>query len=182
VIITDINGNKMKLDGATASIQHVSYEHHEIHAGSHYFYEGYTELDDTDTADFGVQTPDTTKWTHLVWEILAQAQVTFEIYEGADIAFDGTDLTAYNNNRNSSNTSNWENFQMDPTVNSTGTKIAETLVGDATSPNRGLPGGGQRDRELVLKQNTIYLFRITSAANANVVSYMAQWYEHTNVA
>jgi hypothetical protein len=32
---------------------------------------------------------------------------------------------------------------------------------------------------MILKQNTAYLFRITSGADGNNVSWLAEWYEHT---
>lgn len=170
----------IKVDGSTQDLQVVEHEHAEIHGGDHYFYEDYAEIDAAATIDFCIQTPDTTKWSHLVWEIAAQGQFTFEIYEGATITYDGTDLTSYNNDRNSSNVSNWVNFEQDSTVVAPGTRLGGMLLGDAINPVRSMPGGGNRSREVILKQNTNYLFRITSGVNDNNISYLAEWYEHTN--
>jgi len=170
----------INLDSSTQDIQIVEHEHAEIHGGDHYFFENFATVDSAASIGFCVQTPNTAKWTHLTWEIQSQGQIQFEIYENANLTYDGTDLTSYNNDRNSTNTSNWVNFEQDCTVNSVGTKLGQALIGNASNPNRGLPGGGQRNKEIILKQNEDYLFRITSGVNSNTITYLAEWYEHTN--
>ena len=181
IIIQDENGRAAQIDAATWAQVIVSYEHHEIHGGSHYFYQDYVTLGSGADIVFAAQTPDTTKWSHLVWEIEAQGLFIFQIYEGASVTFDGTDITTvFNNNRNSANTSNWVNFEYDPTVISSGTRLGGVQVGDASNPVTGIPGGGDRDREVILKQNTTYLFIIESGVADNVITYRAEWYEHTD--
>lgn len=68
----------------------------------------------------------------------------------------------------------------DCTVNALGIRLSGQSGGDATTPNKGVPGGSIRSNERVLRQNTAYLFRFTSGVNANVLSYNAEWYEHTD--
>jgi len=170
----------IRLDSSTHTMQQIRYEHHEIHAGNHFFYEDFTTLANGNAIDFGIQTPDSTKETHLVWEIAAQGQFTFEFWEDASITFDGSDQlgSVWNNNRNSTGTTNWVNFHVNPTITNVGTALGRALVGDASNPVRGIPGGGKREREIILKQNAVYLFRITSGVNGNVISYLAEWYNH----
>lgn len=168
-----------RMDASTHTIQQIDYEHHEIHGGSHFFIEDFVTLNASDTLDIVAQTPDTTEEIHLVWELQSQKEIEFEIYEDATITYNGTDLTARNNNRRSANTTSLVNFEADPTVTDVGTLIAQLCIGDTTNPNRGIPGGGQRNRELILKRNSNYIFRITSLVNDNCITYLGEWYEHT---
>jgi hypothetical protein len=38
-----------------------------------------------------------------------------------------------------------------------------------------------RDNEIILKQNTKYLLRITSSTAANLTNLQIEFYEHTNI-
>lgn len=66
------------------------------------------------------------------------------------------------------------------TINDLGHRIAGMYGGDATSPARGVPGGGTRESELVLRQNTKYIFRFTGKVNDSILAYNGKWYEHTD--
>ena len=70
--------------------------------------------------------------------------------------------------------------RKDQTVTDVGHRLGGQQAGDSTNANRGIPGGQSRDKELVLRPNTSYIFRFTSAVNGNVLSYNAEWYEHTD--
>ena len=169
----------MSKDKSTLVPIGINYEHHEIHNGSHFFYQNFAELDDGISIDFGILPPANNKETHFVFEIQAQATFTFQYYEASTITWDGTPITALNNDRNSSAVSNWAQFELNPTIVAVGNLLGAALLGNATSPINRIPGGGERDREMILKQNTAYLFRITSGADGNNVSWLAEWYEHT---
>jgi len=169
----------MGRDKSTRAEIAIGYEHHEIHGGSHFFIEDHATLASAATIDFGIQTANSSKHLHIVWDIQSQAEFLFDIYEGSTITFDGADIEAFNNDRNSSNVTNLVQLQMDPTVTAVGTRLGGFDVGTATNPATQIPGAGNRDREIILASNTIYLFRITSAANDNTISYLAEWYEHT---
>lgn len=164
-----------RFDLATHATNTVEYEHHEIHAGSHFFITNFTELGNGATIDFAIETPDTTKFTHMTFEVEGNQELLIQIYEDSDFDADGSAVTPVNNNRNSSNTSTLT-VQSDPTVNSAGTLIEAQQKG--ANRTVGIIG---RNKEIVLKRNTKYLFRITNqTTNDNVVSYNAEWYEHTN--
>lgn len=180
VFITDVNGRRAGIDGATWALNIIDYEHHEIHSGSHFFYSNFSTLNAGDTINFGIQTPDSTRWTHLVWDIQSTLGVRFRAYESASITFNGTDQTAYNSNRNSATANNWVNFELNPTVTALGTQILAQQVGTSTNPVQGLAGNNQREDEIILKQNTVYLFRFIGLNNSTVVSYSARFYQHTN--
>ena len=171
----------LRLDEATNTLQTMSYEHHEIHSGDHYFIGGYTELQDTDTATFFVITPNSTKWAHMLFSLEADALITYGMYETATYAGGGSTLSLINNDRNSDNTSGLTILSAG-TASVAGTLIDSFQTGAATVASKPLTGGrGTRNNEMILKQNTTYRAVITSGADDNTLSYYASWYEHTNV-
>ena len=171
VTTTDISS----LDAATYALNVIEYEHHEIHAGSHYNVCGYTTLGNEAVLNFTVVTPNTTKWTHMSFDITGTGALSVQTFEGATVDTPGSAVTAYNNDRNSSNTSGLT-IRTGDTFTDDGTQIWGAYGGALKTA--GFIG---RDREIILKQNTTYIFRITNAlAQDNVVSYCGEWYEHTN--
>lgn len=163
------------LDGLTDKPTILDYEHHEIHAGSHFFICDYDDsMALNDTIQFVVTTPNTETWLHMTLDFASTLGATFEIYEGASNVVGGTTVTPLNNNRNSTNTS-VATIIKDPTSITTGTRIAGYLAG----ANR-VSGVNSRERELILKQNTTYLFKFTSTANSNTITFCGEWYEHLN--
>lgn len=38
----------------------------------------------------------------------------------------------------------------------------------------------EMENEVILKQNTTYLFRFTSTANSNAITFCGEWYEHVS--
>lgn len=164
-----------RFDTITHAVNMVGYEHHEIHSGSHFFIADYDTLANGVTVDFAVTTPNTTEWTHMTFCIEGSGALSIEIYRDSDYAADGSAITPINNNQNSTNTSGLT-VQSDPTVTSAGTKIFAQYSG----ANR-LSGIIERAREIMLKQNTKYLFRVKNeTALDNIVSWNADWYEHVN--
>jgi len=69
----------------------------------------------------------------------------------------------------------------------TETVLAETTTGTVTTKMTGSEGfkevsGGSasRDREIILKQDTIYLREFISGSDDNVICFRASWHEHEN--
>jgi len=180
IIGIDYLAGNSGIDRATETLQIITYEHHEIHAGSHFYICSFETLDDGDSADFAVTTPNTAKWAHMTFQVEGTSQTEFYIYEGSAVT-GGTATTPLNNDRNSANTSDLT-IAKNPTVNTLGTMIysqSKGLVG-ATPSKADSEGVVTREREIILKQNTTYIFRITSRQDDNIVSYCGEWYEHTN--
>jgi len=164
-----------RLDVSTHTLQTIEYEHHEIHAGSHFYlcdYDSAIQLNET--IEFVVTTPNTTSWSHMTFDFSSILGASLDVYEGSTDVVGGTPVTPFNNNRNSATTSTLTLIK-DPTSITTGTRIAGYLAG----ANR-TGGMQQRDRELILKQNTTYLFRFTSLANSNAISFCGEWYDNIN--
>lgn len=167
---------KSGIDAVTETLQIIKYEHHEIHEGNHYYLEGCTTLDSGNELRVKLVTPDTTKWSHFVWQIQSSNILTTEFYEGASGGMTGgSAVTPINNNRNSVNTSGLTITSGVTTATSDGTLISEACWG-----SRQAGGSISRSDELILKQNETYLRKFISGANSNLVSFKASWYEHTN--
>ena len=133
--VTSNGARKARLDNSTHAAEVIEYEHHEIHSGSHYFVKGYTTLANAAVLDFCVETPDTTKWAHLLFKIQATGELEALVYEGTDADADGSLVTPINNNRNSSNTSALT-IRTGCTINAVGTLISSSKFGDASKASK----------------------------------------------
>ena len=168
------------IDRATETLQTIDYEHHEIHAGSHFYICGFETLADNASLDFALTTPDTTKWAHMTYDVSGTSQTEFYIYEASSVT-GGTATTPLNNDRNSVKTSDLT-IVKNPSVTTLGTMIYSTSRGfaGATPSKADAEGIVTRSREIILKQNTTYIFRVTSRDGDNIINYCGEWYEHTN--
>lgn len=177
--IVDSSGNTITIDEHTMAITNIMHEHHEIHEGNHYFICGFETLASDALADFVVQTPDTTTAVHMVFGVHSTSRLEFYLYESVDAGSDGSAVTPFNNNRNSTNTSSLV-VSKNPTINSLGTLLYSQSKGLAGATPAGADSAGIVDRlkEILLKRNTKYLFRIKSKDNGNIVSYCGEWYEN----
>lgn len=167
-----------RLDATTHTMQMIDYEHHEIHAGSHFFYTDKNTLADTATVVYLITTPNTTAWAHMVFSITGSAITTVDIYEGADR--NGTTAqTVYNSNRNSLTAATTTIHKAISGGTTDGTLIWTRMSGSATQQSR---SGMEMTRgaEKILKQATKYLIRITSGTASNLTNIQLDWYEHTN--
>jgi hypothetical protein len=118
----------------------------------------------------------------MTWTIQATGETVFTVYEDATATTSGaTDITAYNNDRNSTDTTSLTLLQKDGDVSGgAGTQIFTQAVGIADTPTRIRGGADAREREIILKQNSTYRFLIESNSNSNIISVAFEWYEHTN--
>jgi len=178
----DYDSNNSGVDAATEVLNGIDYAHHEIHSGSHYYAYKEATLASTEKLTISVQTPNTTKWGHLLWKLSTSDTAVFDVLEAVTSISGGTAFTVLNNDRNSSNTSG----MTVKTASDEGADTAIAPTGGTEIYAEGLKGGNKvgaasrGDSEIILKQNSLYLFRITSAANSNVCSAVLEWYEHTN--
>jgi hypothetical protein len=171
---------RLRLDQITGSMQVVDYVHHEIHAGSAFNFQEVITLGSGATQDYLITVPDTTKWPHFGYSVEGGAGVTVEIYEGADRT-GTTAQTIVNRNRNSATTATTTLHKGQSGGTTDGTRIVWRKSGTGVSGGRAAGNAGE-GQERVLKRNTKYLLRITSAAASNDVSISLDWYEHTDLA
>ena len=180
--IIDENGNDITTDDATRSLTTIDYSHHEIHAGSHFYVQGFLELNDTDTFYVKIVTPDTDRWSHFLYDIKTTGICTTYFDEDATGGMTGgSSVIPLNNNRNSSTASGMV-FTSNVTIATSYTTRLESDMWGANGFKENIGGGSGRDDELMLKQNTTYLRTFLSGADDNIIQFKASWYEHTNKA
>ncbi len=160
----------------------ITYEHHEVHAGSHYTFNAHdADADVNDTVGVILVTPNTTKWAHMVVNISGALQTEVSIFETTTRGT-GAVLADYNNNRNVSDTSSVIIYAI-ANGGANGTLIFQDHFGiDAGIGINNTSGGGasRGAREWILKQNTSYMITAASLTADNVISMVLSWYEHTN--
>ena len=170
------------IDNATYARTGIDYAHHEVHAGSAYWAANNATLGNGELNTASIVTHNSAKWAHLLLEISSAAVATFEVFEdvtSSDMS-GGAAFTPLNFNRNSTNVSLMtakvgDTVGADQLVPSDGTAIWTESLG-----TRGIVTTRENGSELILKQNTGYLFRITNGANANNCTILLNWYEHTD--
>jgi hypothetical protein len=167
-----------KIDSATHTMQSIDYAHHEIHAGSHFMYSDSVELDTGILQDYLIVTPDTTAWAHMLLDLDASATAKFDLYE--DSTHTSTDAqTVFNNNRNSTDTAGVTIYKATTTDAADGSLLMTFKGGSATNQSKS-PTSARNDTEIILKQDSTYMVRLTSFADNNLCNLRLEWYEHTN--
>ena len=170
-------------DGITKAIMVMPYEHHEIHAGSHYYVEGYTELGNATTYRMKFTTPNTAKKLHLLPIIDAGGILSVEVWKDATGGMaGGTTRTPINNNFVSANVSSAKCVAgITSSATAVGAKIVNHKEGgiSGVGTNRRASGGQfNRENEMILAANKTYYMRLVSGSTGNIVNYHFSWYEH----
>ena len=183
------------IDPTTNAIKELSYEHNEVHAGSHFNLEysvasiGALESPD-DTMTLTFTTPNTTKWVHMMVSATSSSGARFRFIEGgtgAGASPTGS-LAIYNSNRNISKSSGIFDIATIPTPNQMsydatlvtgGTSLIDMYIGADGKGNAFIGGTERGSQEWILKQNTQYQLSIYEADTVPGVIQIS-WYEHTN--
>jgi hypothetical protein len=176
---SDTTWQPLRLDRATNTIQTIDYSHHEIHAGSHFFVTDYQTIGSASSVDWLITTPNTTLWPHLTFEVQGSAITTVVLYEGADRT-GSVALTEQNNDRNSGTAATTTVDRGTAGGTTDGTAIWQSSGGSATGGFRG-GADNRQETEIILKQATKYILRVTSGTNGNICAVKLRWYEHVNL-
>jgi len=169
---------RTRMDSTTHTLQTIDYVHHEIHSGSHYLYTDAVPLNSGGVQNYLITTPDTTRWAHMLFVLDGSAVTQFELYEGADRV--GSVLqTLGNSNRNSANTATITVHKGYAGGTTDGNLIYIYKGGSTTGGSRSA-ASSRNDDEIILKQNTKYILRVTSSTNGNLTNVRLSWYEHVN--
>lgn len=170
---------KFVWDGITNALRTVDYPHHEIHAGSHFFYCDAVTLASAAIQNYLITTSNTTKLAHMLFILDGSSITQFEIYEATDKV--GTTLqTVVNNNRNSVTAATVTVHKDVSGGTIDGTLLFRYKSGSSTNQSKGNSSARSED-EIVLKANTKYIIRVTSGANDNLTNVRFVWYEHINL-
>jgi len=176
-----ISSTKIKparMDASTHSIQTLSYEHHEIHAGSSYFHKEAYGVAKNATIDHLIVTPASSAFAHMVISVEnTTSLVDVYLYKDTITTDDGAVDDIHNRNQNYPDANTTEIYTT-PTTSAVGTMLWSVALG----AGKNLPGGSVRDsEELVLEQNNKYLLRITEPNVApTTVNIAFDFYEHTD--
>ena len=168
------------VDSTTTALKTIDYAHSEVHSGSSYVVCDVQSVSTT-TMKWQITTPNSTKYSHMVFDIECTGEAYVLVTEGSDRT-DGTALVEINRNRVGTPSVAGTIVTRTPTGGATdgATTIMARRVGATGVGNKTLSGGGNRGlNEYVLKPNTKYVVSVTTYA-AVFVSFCVDWYEHTN--
>lgn len=176
--IYDSDGNPVYVDQFTGAIGSIDQEHLQIHNGN-----GYTIADRVLILNGGgvldlLGIVPAATFPHFRQIQVASSGGPFDIdfYEGTTVSANGTEITAYNNNRNSSNTPDLVTYSG-PTVTDDG-DLLETVYVPGTKQTGSL--GSEGSNEWLLKPSTNYMIRITNNTSGGGTSIFVTnifWYE-----
>ncbi len=156
----------------------VASEHHEIHCGDSYELGRIVNLVNGASTDILIIVPnEAVKRFHFIWSLEAEGEATATLYEGATVSANGTALSIFNRERNSSNVDYLGAYHT-PTVTGTGTAIEQHKVGSGNK----VGGSAGRADEWILKNNTTYLLRVANeTAVNNWVDIKCDYYVHPGI-
>lgn len=175
ILATNSDGEtqKVAIDKVTKAIESISPDHTSIHNGETFIFSGMiTGVLDNTTVAYGFKTPASGKVIHLKSpELSATAnKVRNDLYEAPTNAPVGTDLTAFNKNRNSANVSAMQSI--------IGSIVGLDLTGATMIENRQFINTEVKENEWILKPNTFYIRTLTNQTGAACdVSFMETWIE-----
>lgn len=168
--------SNLKIDTLTNSLVGIDYAHHEIHQGNHYTVRRFVSL----TGSGGATPQDDTfvivganKTLHIIIDVSCETEMRFNLYEATTVSGNGTNQTAYDNNRVTANTTDAA-WYRNPTVSTDGTLLDTIYVG------AGKNTGAQVSTRLewILKKSTNYMFRVINlSATGGDFSMRLMYYE-----
>lgn len=169
-----------KLDTIAQILVGIDAVHHEIHEGDNYAIHVHDDLANNEALDIVIRAMnDNAKRMHVVFEAEVEAECEFEVFEDPTyVQGSGAAVTAVNRERNSSNTTDAQNIEVNPTITNPGTLLFATMAGSGKK----IGGRARGLEEIVLKQDASYIFRITNVSGGGDiwVSPQISWYEHSN--
>jgi len=182
--VRSVGSQNINVDASTQALAVLSYEHHEVHSGSHFTFVAYDEdLDNAETIEYLLTAPASPKEIHMVVNVSGAATTLYQLFETSTRTTTDTASTAYNNNRNSTDTATLVIQTHSTTDGADGTQIDASSFGLDTGVGASsiVTGGSERSsQEWILKFATKYLLKVTSNADNNNVTIRLSWYEHTS--
>jgi len=182
-LIHGFNGSKsvpFLADLSTRAQVTIDYGHHEVHNGELFYITDTASLNDGNSRELLFETSDTDEWVHFTFETTGSYETSVYLYE-TTTKTTGTAMTELNHNRNSANAATMV-VTHTPGGAGDGTLIFTAYFGADSGPAAmgGIRGNTRPEAEIVLKQNTKYLLRVTSGTNSNAITTIAAWYEHAD--
>jgi len=163
-------------DALTNTQVGIDYAHYAMHMGEHYFFKNWQDIEGADTVVYVLlRTPESPTRIHAKAAIDSEAEFLIELFEDSTVSADGTPITIFNNDRESTNTSEASVFAA-PTVTDDGSLLWAGKTGTGRNPIGTSPG---LNYEVLPKASTDYLLKITKATSGiHWVDFDFWWYEH----
>lgn len=166
----------------------VDYDHHQLHEGEIFRWSVYvSSLGNGSSKDIRLTVPNITipagqspvgLCPHFRFEVVASDSATAQFYEGVTFSGNGNTRTPVPMERNGTYTPKLA-IGEDPTVDVLGTTLIWQGLLTGTKSSAG--GTDHSVTEFILKNNTSYLFRVTSGGAGNKVLIRFVWYEDLGV-
>jgi hypothetical protein len=154
----------------------IDFPHYMIHIGRAYKLDHVYTLSSGANHDHAFVTPSSgTRYPHLTWLINSSDDLTIYLYEAPTLTL-GSEIAAYNRNRNSANANTTKVYSVDA-VSNVGTEIEANRIGMGSGSHQNQNVGNSLG-EWIFKANTTYLWRVKSNANGNIISASIEWYEY----
>lgn len=163
----------LPLDGRGGRVT-IDYPHHEIHAGNHYIFSYSKALSAGSVMAVAITTPTSSVGhLHFVAGLQASLSGTFVFAQNASLS-GGSALTAWNNDRSSSNTSG-SVIVGTPTVTTYGTAISSVVIGSNDNPTA-VGGFAESRNEFILATSSTYILYFTANATSTFTSLNGSFY------
>lgn len=164
-------------DEDTGGIPVLTTEHAMIHAGKHFFCRDANEIGSGSSVDFMLTTPATGE-IHILPVFDFTAITTISFYAGADR--NGTTLLSRHNNNGLSATAATLLIHRGTSGGTTdGSLLCTYKSGVAAGASTRVGGRTGAAEELILAQNTKFIFRVASSTAGNLTNVIFTWYEVT---
>ena len=178
----------LECDLITHVLKVIDYYHAEVHGGGAFrvFQSvGKNALDISSPLTFHVVTHDSAKWMHLEWKASATTEALLEIFQDDgnashfDVSSGDVEVPTNHNHNLQTDHPSLATIKSAVTVTqaTTDARIFSEYVGLSKSKVSNSTSSRIED---ILKQNTEYLFRLTTIADNNEGDLGLDWYEHTN--
>lgn len=168
--------DEVRIDAVTNSLQCIAYPHHEIHMGDAFVTSRAVTHGAGASPNILIVTPNTTKWAHFFFQVISDDVVSVTFYEAPDYS-GGAALVAYNRNRNSATASG---FTLTSDAADDGAGKGTAIWTFSAGANKTVTLADATRLEFILDQNAKYLLEAVGA-NGDVITFLLDWYEHTDI-
>ena len=148
------------------------FAHAKAHDGEHFYKRDYFTLAGSSTLDVIIYTSN--KTAHMLPQFIGNSgAISVILYSDTNVSNNGTLAPYYNSNFNYNDTNGLTIYRA-PTVVSVGNERGKNYAGQAQK----ISGEIRGNSEIILKPNSIYMFRINNeAATTNIITCNFDWYD-----
>lgn len=173
-LISDEIQRRLQADPVSHLLATIDDPHLHIHHGHSFLAATWAQIAAGANYDWVLEVPDTAIRVHLFFDVEVEAET--EILISGEPDYSGGNLALRVNRDGNSSTSATLLFKVSPTVALSGVPLWSGKLGSGKKSG----GGSQAQNEIILKQDSEYLFRmINRSVSAAWISPSFSWYEVT---